>query len=85
MVTKCATNWQQLGKNLEINDDLLNIIEKDYPHDCERCCSKMLSEWLDLTPDASWKILYDAMDKLKVEKLQDVSLDNLTGNHMNLW
>ena len=67
MVIKHATNWKQLGRNLEIDSSLLNIIEKDYPNNCENCCSKMLSEWLDLTPEASWQMLFNAMDKIKDE------------------
>ena len=79
MVIKYAANWKQLGKNLNINEDLLNIIDNDYPH-CEDCCSKMLSDWLDFTPHASWETLLNAVDKTKntsyrvpetVEKLAD--------------
>jgi len=90
VVVKYAANWKELGKNLNIDEDLLNIIEKDYPHDCENCCSKMLSDWLDLTPEASWQILLDAVDKLQdklntvVDKLhitEDKNLDNFAGNY----
>ena len=62
VVIKCAANWKQLGRNLNISEDLLNIIEKDYPY-CEDCCSKMLNDWLDSKPDASWGILLTAIDK----------------------
>ena len=73
VVIKCAPNWKQLGRSLDLDDTLLNIIEMDYPYDCERCCSKMLSEWLDVTPNASWKILNNAMEKIQNEpnKLPD--------------
>ena len=67
VVTRVATNWKQLGRNLEIEDNLLNIIETNNPHDSESCCSKMLNEWLDLTPNASWKILNNAIDKTQDE------------------
>ena len=62
VVIKCAANWKQLGRNLNISEDLLNIIEKDYSY-CEDCCSKMLNDWLDSKPDASWGILLTAVDK----------------------
>jgi len=65
VVIKYASIWKQLGKNLNINEYLLNIIEKDNPHSCENCCSKMLSDWLDLTPEASWGMLFDAVEKLQ--------------------
>ena len=55
VVIKCATNWKQLRKNLDIDDDWLNIFETDNPHNCVNCCSKILSEWLDLNPNTSWE------------------------------
>ena len=63
VVIKCATKWKQLGENLNIDEDLLNIIDKDNPNSCKNCCSRMLSLWLDLNPNASWSILLDAVDK----------------------
>ena len=62
VVIKCAPNWKQLGRNLNISEDLLNIIEKNYPR-CEDCCSQMLNDWLDSETDASWGILLTAVDK----------------------
>ena len=59
-----ATNWKQLGRNLDIREDLLKIIEKNYPQDCEECCSKMLNEWLELTPNATWGIILEVLDKI---------------------
>ena len=73
VVIKCATKWKQLGENLNIDEDLLNIIDKDNPNNCENCCSKVLSLWLDLNPNASWGILLDAVDKAKntINKVPD--------------
>ena len=53
----------QLGRNLNLNEDLLKITEKDNLHDCKKCCTKMLSTWLDSTPEASWEMLLDAVEK----------------------
>jgi len=64
VVPKCAADWMQLGKHLNIKEHLLNIIEKDNLNDCERSCSKMLSDWLDMHSCASWGELIDAVDKL---------------------
>ena len=65
VVVKYAKNWKELGKNLNIDEDLLNITEKDYPHNFENCCSKILSDWLELNPQATWQILLDAVNKLQ--------------------
>ena len=62
---KCATFWKQLGKCLDIDEDLLNIIEKDNPDKCEDGCSRMLSEWLDLNSSATWAMLFDGIDKVQ--------------------
>ena len=56
-----APQWQLLGAMLQIKDHLLKIIEHDYHKDCETCCSKMLSDWLDLNPTASWRGLLTAL------------------------
>jgi len=86
VVIKYATTWKQLGKNLNINEDLLNIIEKDNPLSCENCCSKMLSDWLDLTPEASWGMLFDAVEKLqdKLNTTPDTVVDELPDTVKNL-
>ena len=60
VVIKCAANWKHLGRSLNIKEDLLSIYEKDDPNNCEDCCIRMLSEWLDLTPHASWEMLLNA-------------------------
>ena len=59
-----APQWRQLGKLLEVGAHLMNIIEHDHPNDCETCCSKMLTEWLDNTPTASWESLITAVTSL---------------------
>ena len=42
----------------------MDNIEHDHPNDCESCCSKMFSEWLDNNPAASWEDIITAMDKI---------------------
>ena len=63
VVPKCAADWWHLGKLLGLEEHLLKIIKENFK-DCEECCSKMLNDWLDLNPNASWKILIDAVTKL---------------------
>ena len=76
VVIKYATIWKQLGKYLDIDNDLLNIIEKDNPRDCVNCCSKMLHEWLDTNPNASWGILLEAANKAQnVSNMMSEKLD----------
>ena len=49
---------------LGVDHHVMNIIEHDYPNDCEACCSKMMCEWLDNNPTTSWEDLIVAIDNL---------------------
>ena len=42
----------------------MDNIEHDHPNDCESCCSKMFSEWLDINPAAAWEDITTAVDNL---------------------
>ena len=64
IVPKWAPKWRQLGAQLNFDQHLMNIIEHDHPNDCEGCCSRMFSEWLDITPAASWEDIITAVDNL---------------------
>jgi len=59
-----APKWRKLGAELEIGDHLMDIIEHNHRNDCETCCSKMLSEWLNCTHSATWEDLVTAVDNL---------------------
>ena len=67
VVPKLATQWKELGKQLNIDQYSLNILQKDYPNDCKKCCSKMLGDWLEenTRQNATWEILHNAIDKLQ--------------------
>ena len=38
-------------RQLNIEEHQMNIIEHDHPNNCEECCSKMLSDWLNLSSE----------------------------------
>ena len=68
VVTRWAPQWIQLAKQLNINQEYINIIQHDHGNDCEGCCSRMLEAWLDRnTHDiATWEILINAIDQLPI-------------------
>ena len=72
VVPRWAPQWRQLGRQLNIADHLMNIIGHDHHNDCETCCSKMLSNWLEqnISNNVNWGILIDALGKFP---------DDLTG------
>ena len=70
VVPKWASKWRQLGTQLNIDQHLMDNIEHDHSNDCESCCSKMFSEWLDINPTASWEDIITAVDSLSFDGMQ---------------
>ena len=66
VVTIVATQWRHLGNQLNIDQNLLDILQHDYPNDCKECCSRMLDAWLQQNTheNTTWGILIDAIDRL---------------------
>ena len=66
VVTRLATRWRQLGEHLNIDQNSLDILQHNYPNDCEECCSRMLADWLDKNTheNTTWGALIDAVDKV---------------------
>lgn len=71
IVPKWTSSWKKLGMQLKIEEHLLQNIEKDNASDCEECCLKMLIEWLDMDMNATWEILFNALDKLNTDQTTD--------------
>ena len=59
-----AAKWKDLGLQLGLDIDLLNVIYADYPHSVEICCRVMLSKWLERDLSATWGKLDDTIRKL---------------------
>ena len=69
VVTKWAPQWKQLGKELNVDQSLINIIQHDHGNDCVECCSRMLEAWLEQnTHDTTtWETLTEAIDNLPID------------------
>ena len=62
VVRKYATDWFDIGIELGLELDVLDIIEEDYPQRSVKCFQKTLNKWLELnTDDATWKTLEVAL------------------------
>lgn len=66
VVPKWAPKWRELGAQLDIDQHLMDIIEKDHPNDCKRCCIEMFSKWLDGNPISCWEDITTAVDNLLI-------------------
>ena len=49
-----ATNWKEIGIQLEIENESLHIIEKDNFYKTKDCCNVMWQKWLEKDTDATW-------------------------------
>ena len=54
-------NWFDLGLQLNISEDNLDIIKQNNPNDTKACRREMFSAWLEINPDASYRQLVDAL------------------------
>ena len=66
VVPRLAIQWRQLGHQLNIDENSLDILQHNYPNNCEECCSRMLVDWLDQNTheNTTWEILIDAIHRL---------------------
>ena len=70
--------WKDLGVELldAGSDDALNIISNS--NDVIKCCSAMFQLWLDRQPNASWRQLIEALEKLQLNYLANDIKSKLT-------
>ena len=57
-----ATNWREIGIQLNLTNGDLSIIEEDNPHNVMKRCNAMLFKWLEMDNSASWQKLFTAID-----------------------
>ena len=61
------TKWYDIGLELLDSDNgALDVINKNYPNDNEKCCTEMFKKWLQCRPDASWRQLAEALTSINL-------------------
>ena len=65
VVKQQAAQWEGLGLELGLERYHIDNITKDHPNESVICCRKMLQEWLDIDPSASWRKLHDAVRRIR--------------------
>ena len=70
----CALNsevWKDLGIELMGQDCVteLNTISANNRNNVIECCASLFSLWLQRQPEANWKQLIDALDKIKLNQV----------------
>ena len=61
-VKKYAINWRNIGLELNITSEDLNIVNANNPNEVQERCRGMLKVWLDIDPEASWEKLLCAVE-----------------------
>ena len=69
VVNRYAPQWKQLGRQLNIDQNLINILQHDHGNDCVECCTRMLEAWLEqnIYDDVTWEILIYVIDNLPID------------------
>ena len=57
-----ATKWRDIGLELNITGNNLDIIKTDNPNEVQKRCRGILKVWLDIDPEASWEKLLHAVE-----------------------
>ena len=77
---KYATDWYDIGIELGLELDVLDIIKADNPQQSVNCFQKTLDKWLKLnTDDATWRTLEVALTNVNRAKLGLDPVDDVYG------
>ena len=80
---KYATDWYDIGIELGLELDLLDIIKKENPQQSVTCFQKTLDKWLKLnSDDATWKTLEVALTNVNRTNLRLDPVDNIHGQQL---
>ena len=65
VVKRYATDWYDIGIELGLELDVLDIIKKDNCQECVTCFQKTLNKWLQLnSDDTTWKTIEIALTNI---------------------
>ena len=66
IVRQQAAQWERLGLELGLERYHIAYISRDHPNESVICCGKMLQDWLDIDPSASWRKLEDGVRRIRL-------------------
>ena len=61
-----STRWRDLGLELAVSNNILQVIEANNRNDVNTCCRVMFENWLEMTPNASWNQLIIALKAIEM-------------------
>ena len=85
VTTKYATNWYNIGIELDVDVCVLKIIKQNNHDKTEACFQETLDKWLKLnTDDATWRTLEVALTNVNRAKLELNPVDSVYGKDVYL-
>ena len=81
---KYAPDWYDIGIELGLELDVLDVIKIDHPLRSVICFQKTLDRWLKLNTDATWRTLEVALTNVNRAKLGLDSVDDVYGKDILL-
>jgi len=80
VIEKYANDWEDIGVELGLDLDALNINARDNPLQSVTCLRETLNKWLNSsTDDATWKTLEVALTNVNRAKLGLDPVDHVYG------
>ena len=84
VITKYATDWHNVGIELGVDLDVLNVIKQDNPQQSKACFQQSLQQWLQLNTDnATWSALEVALTNVNRAKLGLDPVDSVYGKDVH--
>ena len=68
IITHMASKWRSLGLHLDFSIAELDNYEENYNR-VEKCCAKMLEDWIHCKQDCQWSTLLRALEDLSEHAL----------------
>ena len=85
VIRRYSIDWYDIGMELGLETDVLNIIENDNSQQCVICFRKTLDKWLKLNvTDATWKTLEVAITNVTRIKNGLNPIIDIYGKHMKI-
>ena len=87
---KYATDWYNIGVELDVDPDVLKLIKQDNSQQSVTCFQNTLDKWLELNTDnATWRTLEVALTnvnraKLKLDPVNSVYGKDVYYNSVNI-
>ena len=65
VIKKYAAEWEDIGLELGLQLNTLEIFSKNHQKECVLCFRSTLNEWLNLKPNATWRMLEVAITNVR--------------------